>query len=511
MRIFTFTLALICFVSTTVAQQFIPDTSFSGDGTHAFNYFANIDRGYGCAIQPDQKAVMAGLSKNPVTGFFELGISRILMNGQLDPSFNGTGISYVSMGNQGSIGGQTPRVFITPDGKITAVNTGRSATGLSQDLMVCRLDSSGHLDNSFGISGVVFVDMTGTELWPDVGSSIDIDAQGNIYICGGTRNGSTPLDNDFAVVKLLPNGTLDPVFDGDGKQLYNLTGGAEFGSGVKVLADGSIVFGGATNNSMVIAKVDSAGVLDPLFGTGGFVNITSPSAYMVDLGIDDQERIIATGIQGNGSAVVVRYLSNGTPDPAFGISGAVSFSASGTVEVSSLVVMPDNRILVAGWANTASNGTDFMVTRIDTTGTLDLTFNGTGYVVRNIVIGSTNEECYGMGLLADGRIFLAGTIRYSAFVNEDIGVMLLKPDSATGVVTIDSPALLEIFPNPVTDHLNFRLRDRSVIIITDISGRIMQQIEFEPGLHTLDFSTVSSGIYFIREMNSGAVKKIVRQ
>ena len=85
-------------------------------------------------------------------------------------------------------------------------------------MMICRLDTNGYLDTSFNSTGVVFIDMLGSNTQPDQANALDIDAAANIYAAGVTRTGASPLDNDFAVVKLNVNGQLDPSFDTDGKK-----------------------------------------------------------------------------------------------------------------------------------------------------------------------------------------------------------------------------------------------------------------------------------------------------
>ena len=202
-------------VNTTIAQVYAPDSSFNGNGIATITFYNNIDRGFGCAIQPDQKMVMVGLSKNPATNFFELCVARLILNTTFDTTFSSDGKSYVSMGNQGAIGGQTPKLKFDSDGKIVIVNSGSPNNGTSQDIMVCRLDTNGVLDATFNGTGVLFVDMTGAGTQPDLANDFDFDAQGNIYIVGATRTGGSPLDNDFAVIKVSPTGQLVSTFDGE--------------------------------------------------------------------------------------------------------------------------------------------------------------------------------------------------------------------------------------------------------------------------------------------------------
>ena len=63
------------------------------------------------------------------------------------------------------------------------------------------------------------------------------------------------------------------------------------------------------------------------------------------------------------------------------------------------------------------------------TGTLDLDFNTTGFKTQPLASSVTAEEANGMGIMADDRILLAGTIVFSSAINEDVGIVMLKADS----------------------------------------------------------------------------------
>ncbi|HMT30108.1 MAG TPA: hypothetical protein PKD91_12595 [Bacteroidia bacterium] len=451
---------IICVITISgnmFAQNYFPDSSFNGNGIATFTFYNNIDRGFGCAIQPDQKLVMVGLSKNPSTNFFELCVARFNLSSTFDTTFSGDGKSYVSMGNQSSIGGQTPKLKFDSDGKIVIVNSGRSNGGSSQDIMICRLDTNGVLDNTFNGSGVLFVDMTGGGSQPDQASDFDFDAQGNIYVVGATRTGGTPLDNDFAVIKVSPNGQLVTSFDGDGKKLFNPTGFAEFATGVRVLSDGKIVFGGSAGSNVILMKIDSTGALDNTFNGTGSTSISFGSSMdMYGMELDSDERIIIAGtiyssITNSG---VARCLQTGLLDSNFGTGGKLNVNiGAGNNEVFSLYLLNDDKILIGGAVEKVANGYDFMAARIDTSGSLDLTFNTTGFITQNLVPGNVDEFANSMAVTADGRIVLSGTVEYGSAINEDVGLLLLKTDTTTGVPTLINPSFMEIFPNPSGDEL----------------------------------------------------------
>ncbi len=484
------------------AQTYIADSVFNGNGMAISNFYNNIDRGFGCDIQQDQKLVFVGLSKNQGTGAFELCVSRIYQDYSFDSTFSGDGKAFISMGNQGSIGGQAPTLKIDANGRIVILNTGRAATGNSQDLMICRLDTNGVLDNTFNGTGVLFVDLTGAGTQPDLGSDFDFDSQGNIYITGATRTGGTPLDNDFFVVKVTDNGQLDASFDFDGKKLYNPTGFAEFGTGIRVLSDNKIVFGGLAGANSMILKIDSTGTLDNTFAGIGYATVSfTSSSYMYGLDLDDQERIIITATvqTSNTSIGVARYLSNGLPDPSFGTNGKVNVTVGfGSAEPTELKVVEDNKILVSGAAEIGSNGFDYLITRIDSSGVLDLTFNGTGYYTKNFVTGVVDEFANSFLVANNGNIFLTGTIVLGSAINEDIGLLMIKPVSnPTAIPELANVNDISILSNPFDDSFQINVTKPVTAKLYSTTGTLIRIVELNSGLNLVDGSDLAAGLYLL--------------
>jgi uncharacterized delta-60 repeat protein len=105
---------------------------------------------------------------------------------------------------------------------------------------------------------------------------------------------------------------------------------------------------------------------------------------------------------------VVRYNPDGSLDSTFGNGGITTtdFAGSGDRAYWS-VLQPDGKIVLAGVAYSGATGADFALTRYNTNGTLDVTFNGTGKVTTNF---AGNFEDFGrtMALAPDGKLVVAG-------------------------------------------------------------------------------------------------------
>ncbi len=511
------TLTLIIFLLVSAVgsgQSFIPDSSFNLSGKQNFTFFNNIDRGFDCIIQNDQKMVIVGLSKNNSTGFFELCFARFWEDGSLDVSFGTGGFTFVGLGNQSAIGGQTPQILMDAAGGFVAANTGRSIANLSQDIVVCRLDSNGVLDPTFATAGISFIDITNANTQPDEANAMYIDNAGNIYLTGATRTGSTPFDNDIAVVKLDASGNAVSSFDGDGKKLFDPSGLADFGTGIALQDDGKIVFGGTAQGNICIIRVDSTGTLDTTFNLSGIRKTSiSGGSEMSSLAIDSQGRIVAAGISGN-SVVLIRIMPDGSYDTTFGTSGITTLLISGqscTVGYT-LKIMPNDKILFCGSMSSPSSGLDFFMAQVDSTGALDPSFNSTGFITETVSPGSVDDLAYNFELFSNGKIFIAGTSVFSSAIDEDVALLMLKPDtlvaSVPDFVFVNSTS---VFPNPSAEIVNVIVKDAIHSVLVDVKGEIIQNILLSSGINVLNIENLKPGIYFLKTGEKGEKISIVKE
>jgi uncharacterized delta-60 repeat protein len=143
----------------------------------------------------------------------------------------------------------------------------------------------------------------------------------------------------------------------------------------------------------------AAGTLDPTFGNGGIVITPNGGGVVNDAVLQADGRIVVQGSFG-----VARFLVDGAVDTSFGTGGFAQAPAS--ANFGAVALQSDGKILVAGVGNTLTN-TGFAVTRLNTNGSLDTSFGGTGTVIVNL--GSPN---IGEAILQqpDGKILLGGTL-----------------------------------------------------------------------------------------------------
>lgn len=174
-----------------------------------------------------------------------------------------------------------------------------------------------------------------------------------------------------------------------------------------------------------------SGDLDPGFGVDGKVRtgLQSPGfglAYDIALRPDGGV-IVAGQIQTNydSDVFVAAYLPDGAADPSFGIDGVARIDLNSLYDYAyAVVIAPDGKIYVAG-ATRAVSPTfgDFFVARLNSDGTLDSSFAGTGFV--GVDLGTTDDIAFDVAIQPDGKVILAGTAD-----RQDFAATRLNPDGS---------------------------------------------------------------------------------
>jgi hypothetical protein len=92
---------------------------------------------------------------------------------------------------------------------------------------------------------------------------------------------------------------------------------------------------------------------------------------------------------------------------------------------------------------------------------------------------------------------------------------IINDDSIVqGIITVDEQAGFTLFPNPVTNSLNVQsATELSEVSIADVTGNVIYDTQhLSAGVHTIDVSKFSAGIYFITAKFEGsrATKRFVK-
>jgi uncharacterized delta-60 repeat protein len=402
--------------------------------------------------------------------------------GSLDPAFNpagyppnipaGGGVVWNSVGHNDYATGITTY----PDGRILVV-----AYTEEKAFTVTRYLANGTVDGTFG-SGGTFKQQRITNNTA-ISYAVKLLSDGSILLAGSDWANT---DMDFALLKLLPNGTPDVNFgpDGDGWVETDIAGHDE-ARAIAVQNDGSIVLAGyrtstlSTPQDFVVVRYSAAGIIDNGFGTGGKVITDIAGNDMAEsVAIQTDGKIVVGGTSNINGAdpnfTVIRYNSNGSLDNTglgFGTGGIATYdlatrgTAGSDDQGHALFLQPDGKILLAGKSKGVSTGNgDMAVIRLTTTGALDASFNPTNAIpgISTVNHGFNDDDgANAIALQSDGKIILAGSTDGTPSSTFGVLVARLNADGTlntsfgTGGMTVSdiTPADDE-FGNTVTLYSN---------------------------------------------------------
>jgi uncharacterized delta-60 repeat protein len=498
-------LSVLIITGKLFAQAGILDASFGNNGIVITNAPA-YNEAFAAALQPDGKIVAAGYSGN--YGSEDFAVSRYNTNGSLDNSF-GTGGRVVTALSTGT--DQAEAVVIQPDGKI--VMTGYVILNGITEIAVVRYLNNGTLDSTFGTQGVV---LTVVGAGYDYGYSLKLQPDGKIIVAGYTANG---LGGDIALLRYNADGSLDMSFGTGGIVTADYAGDYDAAFQVLLQTDGKIITAGTSSDgtkyNFGVFRFNANGSLDNSFGTGGKV-ITSIGTKEDQAGaavLQADGKIVAAGGVWNATLTdfdfgVVRYNTNGTLDNTFGTGGIVV--GQDTTDLDSfygMTIQSDGKIVCTGLKG-ISPDLDILVTRFNTNGSPDTSFNSTGEAVTDL---GTNDTDVGYDVLmqTDGKILVAGRGSINASADVDLALVRYLSGLDVGVIdfSVDNNSLF-VYPNPIAANatLDYTLTqtEKISIDITDMQGRIIyslvnNQVQ-NAGKHEQDFqlpATLASGTYLL--------------
>ncbi len=309
---------------------------------------------------------------------------------------------------------------------------------------------NGDLDRNFGTNGLQLVDIgDGFAGYTDMA----LDAQGRIILAGSTNTGPA-TGWDFAVARLLPDGSPDLSFSFDGKAELAVGPGdsQDLVFAVLVQHDGRIVVAGLANSptsgngqDMAFARFLANGDVDTSFGAGGKVFIhfglaggSNGADTVRGLAQLPDGKLIGAGftavLNQADDMAIVKLNTDGTRDTSFGSGGRVTVSFALSAEhlmdqASSVAIDSAGRIVVAGvTAKSTADDLDFAVARLLPNGQLDPNFSGDGRAtVAFDMAANLQDMTYGLHVDPDGSVVLVGS---AMDVGQDIAIARLRPDGS---------------------------------------------------------------------------------
>jgi uncharacterized delta-60 repeat protein len=297
---------------------------------------------------------------------------------------------------------------LQPDGKLVAAGDSVNVATLG-DFTLARYNPDGKLDTSFHGTGKVT-----TAIGPSWDKVVALVRQpdGKLVAAGTSNNGS---DEDFALARYNPDGSLDTSFNGTGKVTTPMGAGNDRASALARQPDGKLVVAGhssnGSNDDLALARYNPDGKLDASFnGTGKVttaIGLGDDSANALVLQPDG--KIVVAGQTYDGSQfafALVRYNPDGKLDTSFNGTGkVVTAIAPGYDQANALVLQPDGKLVAAGASHIGSQFV-YSLARYNPNGKLDTNF-GTGGKVTT-PIGSILDVAETLVLQPDGRLIAAG-------------------------------------------------------------------------------------------------------
>jgi uncharacterized delta-60 repeat protein len=333
------------------------DLSFNGNGKVITHIGDATDDAKASVIQPDGKIVVVGSSGCcGITGDNGFAVARYNVDGSLDNTFDGDGRVFTLSGIYGA---SANAVVIQSDGKIVVAGSSYSK---SASFAVVRYNTNGSLDTSFGTDGKV---LTGIGLNSEA-KAIVIQDNGKIIVGGSSSDSS--FNQTLAVARYNSDGTLDTTFDNDG-----IVTGTTFDCAfsIAIQSDGKIV---AQSFSDVI-RYNSNGSVDSSFGNNGRVAVGQYSIYKTrSLALQTDGKILATGYA-QGGLSLFRFNTDGIADVSFAGDGSMLLQSGYLIQSNAITTQFDGKIVIAG---AAANGVN--VFRVNSNGSVDSSFGTNGVV-----------------------------------------------------------------------------------------------------------------------------------
>ncbi len=305
--------------------------------------------------------------------------------------------------------------------------------------------SAGALDPTFGDGGRVLTDAG--DVTGDVANDVATVAQpdGKILVAGSVEHWSWSTRTDFLVLRYNTDGSLDTSFGENGLARIDFGSHWEQAYALAVDSSGRIVVAGFSQqeyqHDFAVARLTADGALDTSFsGDGKFLyDFAGRSDIINDVAINSQGRILLAGYTTETGAssyrtdmALIRLDASGALDTSFNGTGVLQLDFGGSSDIANAVLIDaTGRIVLAGGAygETASEN-DFIVARLTDTGAFDNSFDADG--IQEITFtGGSNDTASDLTIDSDGNIVVAGyTTDYSSGSYADFGVVRLTSAGA---------------------------------------------------------------------------------
>ncbi len=210
----------------------------------------------------------------------------------------------------------------------------------------------------------------------DTAQAVALQPDGKILVAGYSFNGS---NNDFSVLRLHADGSLDTSFNGTGRALIPVGSGDDFATCIAVQADGKVLLLGhsssGNHSDLSLVRLNADGSVDASFGSaGGVVIAGTVNAYGRAISVQGDGRILVAGsgaAAGTAADLMLRLNADGSLDASLDAAARALVSLPDADP--HYARQPDGKVLVAGTRFNGSND-DFSLSRFHADGSPDTRF-----------------------------------------------------------------------------------------------------------------------------------------
>jgi uncharacterized delta-60 repeat protein len=360
------------------------DTSFGGDGIVTVDgYFPDVPAIFsGGRVAPAPNGGVYLFNEASETSCCPgWSLARLDAGGNLVGGFGDGGVVYHAVADYAFASDVASR----PDGRVLIFWDFNEEGGTipDQQWLVEQKTPTGAPDLGFGDGGTRMIGFDLGDSWEDYSHALSLQPDGKALAVGFASVGTEAYETRFAIARLTAAGALDASFSGDGKLTVGFGDDREEAFAVAVDSKRRILVGGVSNGNCAIVRLRPNGTLDPSFSGDGKLTFSFASdaggAFDQIFGLVPQGdgRVIvvgrATSTTGSGRRVgIARLNENGSFDATFsslpGRPGRQVFdwaTGSGVASVARAVALAgDGRIVLSGGAERAAGDMDFVAARL---------------------------------------------------------------------------------------------------------------------------------------------------
>lgn len=253
---------------------------------------------------------------------------------------------------------------------------------------------------STGIISSTFFVGTGFQTTPtSLLRQIGLQSSGKIITAGSFIGYQNNSQNN--ILRINTDGSFDTTFNSGGSGFNSFCDNIAIQSDDKIICVGQFATYNGVAVSGFICRLNSNGTIDNTYNVAG-AGFNSIYAWSLALQSDGKLLVGGTFSSYNANAVggIVRINTNGTYDNTFNLAGA-GFSGGSAPRVYAIAVQPSDGKIICVGTFTSYNGTGANgIVRLNTNGTIDGTFAyGTGFTI-------VDAEC--IAIQSDGKILVGG-------------------------------------------------------------------------------------------------------